>query len=75
MIRISMTPEAFAAKAAQLKNEQGIELSGQEGTIAKDGVTASYSFDGKTLLVSVLHKPMFYPMATVESKLTAWLGT
>ncbi len=72
MIRVALTPAQFAAKCAEL-NARGVRIADPEGTISKDGVTASYTYDGATLTVNVLHKPMLYAMSVVESKLTVWL--
>ena len=73
MIRIALTPEQFASKAAQLKVEEGLELSGNTGTLSKSGVTAQYSYDGQYLSVTITHKPFLVSERYCESKLTEWL--
>ena len=69
-----MTPEAFAAKAAQLKAQQGIVLSGDSGTIEKHGVKASYTYDGTELQVKILSKPFLVTTAYCENQLLSWLA-
>jgi hypothetical protein len=74
MISLSMTPAQFEAKAAQLDREEGIALTGSQGVIKKDGVTASWSYDGVTLIVKILSKPMLMTIHYCELKLSAWLA-
>jgi len=73
MIQVAMTPAQFDAAALKLKNEQGLVLSGSQGTLSKDGVTATYRYDGATLSVTILKKPMFVTVNYCESQLVQWL--
>jgi hypothetical protein len=64
MIQIALTPEEFQTKANQLAEQQGIAITGHEGTIEKMGVKAGYK---------ILHKPMFLTEDMCEKQLRAWL--
>lgn len=74
MITVAMTPEQFTAKSAQLKAEQGLELTGDSGTLSKDGVIVDYAYDGENLSLNVLHKPFLVSESYVETKLRYWIG-
>jgi len=75
MVQVEMTPDEFTAKAAQLKAEQGIDLSGSTGgQIAKSGVTAEWAYDGKTLTATLLKKPRLLTTNFCEGKLRDWLA-
>ncbi len=75
MVQVEMTPEEFTVKAAQLRAEQGIDLSGSTGgQISKSGVTAEWAYDGKTLTVTVLKKPFYATIGLCEGKLRDWLA-
>lgn len=74
MIEIAMTPQMFAAKAAQLKAEEGIDLTVNAGTVEKSGVKASYTYDGATLTVTILSKPWLVTTGYCENKMLAWLA-
>jgi hypothetical protein len=73
MIQVRMTPEQFEAAAAKLKSEQGLVISGSQGTLSKSGVTASYTYDGVTLAVNILKKPPLVWNNYCESRLVKWL--
>jgi len=73
MIEIPMTRAQFAEKAQQLKDEQGIEITGDSGVIEKDGYSAGYSFTGSALQVSPLNMG-FVQRKIMELKIKSWLG-
>jgi hypothetical protein len=72
-MQVKMTQGEFDAVAARLKS-QGIDLSGPTGTIEKMGVKAGYAYDGETLTVEVMEKPVFVTREYVEEKLKEWLA-
>lgn len=74
MISVQMTREEFNAKAAQLKAEQGIVLTGDSGEAEKDDVDILYVYDGQALHLTVKHKPMLLSVGYCENKMRAWLG-
>jgi hypothetical protein len=74
MIEIRLTPEQFAAKAAQLAAEQGIVLSGDAGRITKMGVTAAYAYQDGLLTVNIVEKPFFVTTEYCEDQLRGFLG-
>jgi hypothetical protein len=67
-MQIAMTEEQFEALEMRAR-EQGIDLTGREGTIEKMGVKARWGFDGAMLTVEVLEKPFFLSRDAVEEKL------
>jgi hypothetical protein len=73
MIQIALTPEEFQTKANQLAEQQGIAITGHEGTIEKMGVKASYLYADGLLTIKILHKPMFLTEDMCEKQLRAWL--
>ena len=70
-MQVKMTQGEFDAVAARLKS-QGIDLSGPTGTIEKMGVKIRYAYDGETLTVEVMAKPVFVTREYVEEKLKEW---
>ena len=73
MIQIAVTPEDFAAKAAQLAEHQGIQITGHQGTIEKMGVKASYLYENGLLTIKILDKPFLLSEEMCEKQLRAWL--
>jgi NAD/NADP transhydrogenase alpha subunit len=73
MIQVPLTPEEFQTKANQLAEQQGIAITGHEGTIEKMGVKASYLYADGVLTINILHKPMFLSEDMCEKQLRAWL--
>ena len=73
MIEIQMTPAQFKAAAQKLKNEQQLIITGNCGTLSKNGCAAQYDYDGATLTVHLTKKPMLIPKSYVENELRAWL--
>lgn len=68
----SITSEALANIRA-LASSSGLDLAADEGTIHKDGVTASYVVQGGELAVTLLSKPFFLSIDAFFSKLEATL--
>ena len=73
VVTIPMTRAQFEAKAAQLKAEQGLVITGDTGTLSKDGVTAKYTYDGVTLTAQIIDHPFVVSMSYCVNKLAAWL--
>lgn len=73
MIEIAIAPEEFKAKAALLRERQGIVIHGAEGVIEKMGVKASYLYKDGLLSISILDKPFFLSDEMCEQQLRAWL--
>lgn len=74
MIQIPLTKEEFAASAARVEQQQGIKLTGNEGKIAKMGVTAAYQYATGLLSVTILEKPFFVSTEYCEEQLKTFLG-
>jgi len=74
MITVALTRDVFNAKAAQLKAEQGIVLTGDYGVVTKDGVTIKYGFNGSEFTGEVLDKPHLVTASYCESRMRKWLG-
>jgi hypothetical protein len=73
MIEIPLTREEFQTKAAELAAKQGINFPGDEGTIEKMGVKASYVYADGVLKITILDKPFFLSEEMVEKQLRAFL--
>ena len=69
MIRMQLTPDEFDKKAAYLEENQGIQLSGNSGTIVKMGVKAAYTFTDNLLTVEIIDKPFFVTTEYCEEQL------
>jgi hypothetical protein len=67
-----MTDAQFAAATRRLR-DNGIELSGPSGTLAKDGITAKYEHAGGKLRIEILERPFLLPLSLVEGRLQAYL--
>ena len=74
MIQIPMTPAEFAEKSAKLSQEQGLAMSGDEGTVSKMGVTAAYKYADGMLSVNVVDKPFFVTEEYCEGELKKIMG-
>ena len=72
MIEVPMSEEQFAAATRRLA-QNGIFLSGPEGTLLKDGVTARYEHAEGHLRVTILDKPFLLPESLIEGRLRAYL--
>ena len=73
MIQVAMTPAQFEAAGLKLKQQYGLLLQGSKGTLSKSGVTASYAYDGASLEVSILKKPLLFSINFCEAQLVKWL--
>lgn len=71
MIRVPMSEAQFAAATRRLA-ENGIELSGREGTLTKDGITGTYTYDGEALSIDITDRPFFLPLSMIEQRLEAY---
>lgn len=71
---IPLTQAQYDAKVAQLKQDQGITLSGDSGTVSKLGVVIDYSYDGKDLTLEVKDKPFLISEKHIEAMIAAWLS-
>ena len=67
-----MSETQFAAATQRLRSN-GIEMSGRDGTLTKDGVTARYAYEDGTLSVEILDRPFLLPLSLIEGKLRAYL--
>jgi len=75
MIQIQLSPEAYAATSKVLAEKQGIALTGDEGTITKMGVTASYKYADGHLSIAILEKPFFVTSDYCEEQIKNWFAT
>jgi hypothetical protein len=72
MIQIPLTPDQFAVAAKLLQEKQGITLTGDEGTIVKMGVTASYKYADGLLSIAILEKPFFVTTEYCEQQIKSF---
>ena len=75
MIQIPLTPEAYAVTSKLIAEKQGIDLTGDEGTITKMGVTASYKYAEGHLSIAILEKPFFVTTEYCEEQIKNWVAT
>lgn len=73
MIQIPLTEEQYAQKVQQLV-PYGVAITGRAGQIAKDGVTVAYAYDGKTLTLTVKHKPFVLAESYIDGQIKHWFG-
>ena len=71
-MQIPMSETQFAGLAQRLRRN-GIELTGQSGTLTKDGVTAKYAYADGTLTIEIVDKPPLLPVSLIEGRLRAYL--
>lgn len=74
MIQIPLTPEEFTATAARLREQQKIEIAGEQGVIEKFGVKGDYAYANGILSVTILDKPFFLSVEQCEHQLRSWLA-
>ena len=67
-----MTEAQFAAATRRLA-ENGIHLTGPQGTLTKDGITANYNFDGAKLSIEIIERPFLLPLSLIEGRLQSYL--
>ncbi len=67
-----MSETQFAAATQRLR-VNGIDLSGREGTLTKDGVTAKYVYGEGKLAIEIVDRPFLLPLSLIEGKLRAYL--
>jgi hypothetical protein len=72
MITVPMTEAQFASATRRLA-DNGIVLTGREGTLTKDGITATYTYNGEALSIDVTDRPSFLPLSMIEGRLQAYL--
>ena len=69
MIQIHLSREDFERKSSYLEEKQGVKLSGDQGTIEKRGVKATYTYGDGLLTVEIIDKPFFVTTAYCEEQL------
>jgi hypothetical protein len=74
VITAKLTPAKFAELAEKLEQEEGLTLTGNAGTLQKNGVTADWKFDGANLTIQVTHHPFIVSAAFCEGELKAALA-
>jgi hypothetical protein len=72
MIDVAMSEEQFAAASRRFATN-GIELTGNSGTLTKDGITAKYDYVDGHLKIEVLDRPFFLPLSMIEGRLEHYL--
>ena len=72
MIEVAMNEAQFAAATRRLA-ANGIALTGNSGTLTRDGVTARYEHTGDQLRITILDKPFLLPESLIEGRLKAFL--
>ena len=73
MIEVSMTEAQFAEASRRLQ-QNGIQLTGNSGTLNRQGVTASYEYSDGVLRINIIKKPMLIPESLIESQLKSYIA-
>lgn len=65
----------FAEMSAMLKAKTGIALTGNEGTVEKQGFVVRYRYDAdaRKLEMELLKKPWFVPQSLIDSKIAEYM--
>lgn len=63
----AFTSDMFAAFAAKIKADIGIDIEGNSGTVEHGSFTFQYSYDpeSRVLHIQCLKKPLFIPASTI----------
>lgn len=72
MIDVPMSEEQFATASRRFATN-GIELTGNSGTLTKDGITAKYDYAEGHLKIEVIDRPFFLPLSMIEGRLQHYL--
>ena len=56
--QFAVTPAQFTALVAKAQ-AAGVTITGNSGTVSKDGFTVEYAYDGTTLSLTVVDAPPF----------------
>jgi len=72
VISIPISDSQFASLTNRLRTN-GIELTGDTGTLTKDGVTAKYTHANGLFTVEILDRPSLLPLSLIEGKLQSYL--
>jgi hypothetical protein len=72
VISVPISDSQFASLTARLRTN-GIELSGDTGTLTKDGITAKYTHANGLFTVEIIDRPDLLPLSLIEGKLQSYL--
>lgn len=72
-IKFRVTSEQVEAARSKLA-EAGFPISGDSGSVEKDGYRIGYSLSGGILLLQVLAKPRFVPILAVRARIRSMLA-
>ena len=72
-MQFTLTREQLEAKRVALKEEEGLELTGDHGVIRQMGVTVEYGFEEPVLTVTIIEAPPFLH-SLAESRIHEWFG-
>lgn len=68
----NVTPDHFAAIAAEVEKETGMQVSGNSGTTSEHGFTVTWDYNPETqdLTMQCTEKPWIIPTSVVQHKIT-----
>ncbi|MBA3973807.1 MAG: hypothetical protein C0504_06265 [Candidatus Solibacter sp.] len=72
-MKFRVTPEQVEAARSKLA-EAGFPISGDSGTVEKNGYRIGYSLSDGILILQVLTKPRFVPMMAVKARIRSVLA-
>lgn len=72
---IQLTEAKWQAVRAKFAAE-GIDVPDEaNGEIERDNIKAQFTWDGKTLRITIVKKPFYYPESTVTKHLSEFITT
>jgi hypothetical protein len=72
VISIPISDSQFVSLTHRL-HTNGIDLTGDAGTLTKDGVTAKYTHANGLFTIEILDRPSLLPLSLIEAKLQSYL--
>ena len=74
---LQLTPTQYALSLTKLQHEPEavVTVKGNSGTVAGDGVSLSFSYDGvTTLTVTTTSKPWYMPQSLIDSHISDYFA-
>jgi hypothetical protein len=73
MVEVPLTEAQFDEASRRLR-AAGIDISGQAGTLSRDGITANYRYANGVLSIEVVNKPFLLPLSLIESQMRSYIA-
>jgi hypothetical protein len=73
MIQLPIDKTHYEEIAAQIWQQYGVEIAAPNGVIEKNGISATYSYDGTMFTATVTHAPFPLSEKYCETRIQEWL--